>query len=438
MSCATVALPTPSRPSMLAVVPPSVPEACGSGSASKQQEPAVPFGEGRYQLIALYNALLAGTAFLCHLFSVRLTAHVMDHWCWPTEAFANVTAESWKEIAVPILEDGTRSHCTSECGDNIVSEWQLVCQRHWLLEMSLYTNFMASVEWVPMMGVAADRVGRRIVAYVSIPALLITGFTSSLTGSFQFLVAWRTVTHQLARSPGYTGCLVEVTGQYDDFRYDIPMRTLRRQEGISVPVIAAIPFAIFAALKLSWKVLYLVVVVPTSLLVITLYTMDESYLWLLASWRAKEAERLAMRAARITGDLPETCPPETCRTAVVQGNLNGDAETTAGRRPHSIFSAKLRHRTLLISSIWAAINFDYSQANLTDIFPVRPGAVFVGVLLLGPVHAVLCPAIRLVGLRRVIVGSALIFTIISLCLATTYRIQTPLSESIVVVALRLM
>ncbi|XP_054919480.1 solute carrier family 22 member 20-like [Dermacentor andersoni] len=278
----------PPAPSTLAGVPPNVPEACGSSSASKQQEPAVPFGEGRYQLMALCNAVFAGADFLCHLFSVRLTAHVVDHWCRPTEAFTNVTAKSWKELAVPILEDGTRSHCTrleppdggpcshtvscdawefdlSEYGDNIVSEWQLLCQRHWLLEMSLYTNFVASVVWVPLTGVAADRVGRRIVVYVSIPALLITGFTSSLTGSLQFLVALRAVasatvvsvatvaftvlhevvpadrrtlycfaalalaqvTHQLARSPGYTGCFAEVTGQHV-FRYDIPMRTLRR------------------------------------------------------------------------------------------------------------------------------------------------------------------------------------------------------------------
>ncbi|KAH7980042.1 hypothetical protein HPB49_012808 [Dermacentor silvarum] len=451
MRSATVALPPPSRPSTLAGDPPNVPEASGSGSASRQQEPAVPFGEGRYQLLALCNAVLAGAAFLIHLFSVRLTAHVMDHWCRPTEAFANMTAESWKEMAIPVLENGTRSHCTrreppdgglsaatvpceawefdmSEYGDNIVSEWQLVCQRQWLLELSLYTNFVASVVWVPMMGVAADRVGRRIVVYVSIPALLITGFTSSLTGSFQFLVALRTVA---------SATIVSVaTVTFSVLHEVVPAnrRTVYCFAALALgQVMAAIPFTIFAALKLSWKIVYLVVMIPTSLLVITLYTMDESYLWLLANWRTKEAERLAMRAARING-----VPPETCHTAMTQGNRNGDAEIAAGRRPDSIFSAKLRHHTLLISSIWAAVNFAYSQANLTDIFPVRPGAAFVGVLLLGPVHAVLCPAIRFAGLRRVIVGSALIFSLIALCLATTYRIQTPLSGSIVVVGLRLM
>ncbi|KAK8776916.1 hypothetical protein V5799_029741 [Amblyomma americanum] len=81
----------------------------------------------------------------------------------------------------------------SEYGDNIVSEWQLVCHRRRLLDLALYTTFLASVLWLPMMGLAADRVGRKIVVYISIPALLITGFASSVTGSFQFYVALRTV-----------------------------------------------------------------------------------------------------------------------------------------------------------------------------------------------------------------------------------------------------
>ncbi|KAK8776917.1 hypothetical protein V5799_029742 [Amblyomma americanum] len=196
---------------------------------------------------------------------------------------------------------------------------------------------------------------------------------------------------------------------------------------------AVVPFAVVSVFKLSWKIVYLLVMVPTSLLVITLYTMDESYPWLLATWRTKDAERLALDAARMNG-----VSHEVCRASMSHSYRGGNAEIAAGRSAHSIFSAELRRRTLIISCFWAAINFSYSQANLSDIFPLHPAAEVAGILLLGPVHVVLCPAIRYIGLRRVMVGSALIFSVVSLFLAATYRMQTVLSGNIVVVALRLM
>lgn len=450
VSLAPVGQPGPAAMNQtgLAALDQPVPAVFGQ-EATGEKEPVVPFGVGLYQLLALFNSMLSGTAFLSHLFSVRLTAHVMDHWCRQPTEFANLSAAEWKEMAIPRTADGTYSHCArreppdggsetvscdswdfdlSEYGDNIVSEWQLVCNRRLLLDLALYTTFLASVLWLPMMGLAADRVGRRIVVYISIPALLITGFASSVTASFQFFVALRTVVSASIVSVMVVAFVVlyEATPAGRRTLYCFTAMALSQ-------VFAIVPFAVVSALKLSWKVVYLLVMVPTSLLVITLYTMDESYPWLLATWRTKDAERLALDAARMNG-----VSSESCRALMSHGYRGGNAEIAAGRSAHSIFSAELRRRTLVISCFWAATNFSYSQANLSDIFPLHPAAELACILLLGPVHVVLCPAIRYVGLRRVVVGSALIFSAVSLLLASTYRMQTALSGNIVVVVLRLL
>ncbi|KAH9368097.1 hypothetical protein HPB48_013735 [Haemaphysalis longicornis] len=139
-----------------------------------------PFGYGRYQLVALYNSVVAGVSFLGHVFCVRLASRVMDHWCQPPDSFANRSAAEWKETSIPILDDGSYSQCTArdppdagpfarvvpyvswtfdtnEYGDNIVSEWLLVCDRRWQLNASFGIYGVASVIWLPILGSAATR-----------------------------------------------------------------------------------------------------------------------------------------------------------------------------------------------------------------------------------------------------------------------------------------
>lgn len=159
---------------------------------------------------------LAGTAFLLHLISFRVTTRVMDHWCRPPEAFANLSAAEWRSTAIPLEPDGSRSQCTrfeppdagsrarvvpcdawdfdtERYGNNIVSEWRLVCDRRWLVELAVLVYMAACAVFLPLVGVAADRVGRRLVMHVSLAALVAAGFATSLANSYLLFVALRIV-----------------------------------------------------------------------------------------------------------------------------------------------------------------------------------------------------------------------------------------------------
>ncbi|KAK8776642.1 hypothetical protein V5799_030008 [Amblyomma americanum] len=179
----------------------------------------VPLGEGSFQVLLLVASMLAGTTFLLHLVSFRLTTRVMDHWCRPPEAFSNLSADEWRALALPVESDGSRSRCTrreppdaderatggrvvpcdawdfdlERYGNNIVSEWRLVCDRRWLVELAVLTYMAACVVCLPLAGLLADRVGRRVVMHVSLAALLGAGFATSLANSYPLFVALRIV-----------------------------------------------------------------------------------------------------------------------------------------------------------------------------------------------------------------------------------------------------
>lgn len=78
-------------------------------------------------------------------------------------------------------------------GRGIVTEWQLVCGRRWLLPLSSLAFLAAAIVAVPMAGLASDQVGRKPILFVAVVALLISGFGSTFARSFYFFTAVRLV-----------------------------------------------------------------------------------------------------------------------------------------------------------------------------------------------------------------------------------------------------
>ncbi|XP_049523417.1 solute carrier family 22 member 13 isoform X2 [Dermacentor silvarum] len=341
-------------------------------------EDVIPMGEGRFQAMVMVASALAGTAFLLHLISFRVTTRVMDHWCRPPEAFANLSAAEWRSTAIPLEPDGSRSQCTrfeppdagsrarvvpcdawdfdtERYGNNIVSEWRLVCDRRWLVELAVLVYMAACAVFLPLVGVAADRVGRRLVMHVSLAALVAAGFATSLANSYLLFVALRIVVSAASNALFLVlyALLYEVTTPARRDRYCFV--------AIAVASVAA-PLSMLAlsGLRLGWESLHLALMAPTSALALAYCSVgNESPVWLVRSWNAREAEAVALRAARING-----APLDECRAWFTREMQRRDSELPLLLFEHSplaIFAPDVRGSLVLLSYIWAATSFAFNQ-----------------------------------------------------------------------------
>ncbi|XP_037561202.1 solute carrier family 22 member 6-like [Dermacentor silvarum] len=153
-------------------------------SAQKQLGRQLPYGHGTFQLVHVIGAVIAVYNCALHYESFRLTAGVMDHWCGRPDSMKNLSVNEWKQLAIPVDEQGEHSHCTmrdppdggdaarvvpcaswefdlDQYGNNIVSHWNLVCDRRWLIDVARLVYAAASMASLPVVGALADSVGRK-------------------------------------------------------------------------------------------------------------------------------------------------------------------------------------------------------------------------------------------------------------------------------------
>ncbi|XP_037520950.1 solute carrier family 22 member 4 [Rhipicephalus sanguineus] len=285
----------------------------------------LPFGDGRVQLVSLLNAAVAAAVYILHYESFRITAGVMDHWCRRPEEFANLSVKQWKALAIPVDEDGVYSRCTvreppfdgannrvvpcaswefdlDKYGNNIVSEWALVCDRAWLITLARLVYAAACIVSTPLVSRLADRVGRKLIVFSIIPVVLITGVASAIPNDFQFFVTVRAVVSAATSStvPPVFAILWELSPPHKAPLYCVI--------SILVTVVVA-DSAVSAAeaLKTGWATLQLFLMVPTLLLVVLYYTLEESPKWLVVNGRMGEAERISVELAKSNGVTATRC-----------------------------------------------------------------------------------------------------------------------------------
>nr|XP_054930252.1 solute carrier family 22 member 7-like [Dermacentor andersoni] len=350
-----------------------------------QQNVYVILGHGRYQRIVLVSTSVAITVVLIHSFAYYLIGHPVDHWCQPPDHLRQLGVQGWKNVAIPVLADGSFSKCTvyepplpggdqderrtvpckqwdydtEKDGESIVSMWNLVCTRSWLYSVSKSTFGLAPMLFVPIAGIAADRVGRKPVLSTSAISTLLGSLVAAASPSVGMFILSRLVTSAMASATLLMTLtmLYEVTGSQHRAPY------ILTASGTAMLVTSPL-LQLLSTLKPRWVLSQALFVTVTAIMVSWCYYLDESPVWQIAAWRLRAAEFNVLRAARMNGI--EAHKATATFQALKQQLLKRDANTTSvtAGATSILHSASLRRRALSALVTWFSVSFALYASGL--------------------------------------------------------------------------
>ncbi|KAH7965689.1 hypothetical protein HPB49_009837 [Dermacentor silvarum] len=386
-------------------------------SAQKQLGRQLPYGHGTFQLVHVIGAVIAVYNCALHYESFRLTAGVMDHWCGRPDSMKNLSVNEWKQLAIPVDEQGEHSHCTmrdppdggdaarvvpcaswefdlDQYGNNIVSHWNLVCDRRWLIDVARLVYAAASMASLPVVGALADSF------FVAVRAV-VSASTSALVVPMYALI------YELAPIEKY------------------PLYIIM----IALSAFMLSPVTLFTAqlVKSGWATLQLILMVPTCLLLLLYYTIDESPSWLLETGNVKEAERIALRAASMN-----KVSPENCRNLMADQVAEIKARTQDDGYRSGICSQQFRVCTITICYMWTAISYAFNSFVINDGVPVGEITTALSFIVSFILCVVSAPFVTSFGFRNTVTTSGLVFAVALTALATDLREQTAMRGSLVI------
>ncbi|KAG0443339.1 hypothetical protein HPB47_015024 [Ixodes persulcatus] len=333
--------------------------------------------------------IIAVTSYMCHATSFALTARIMDHWCRPPDDI-NMSTSQWKNIAIPVTEDGRNSQCSmyssplktenssmrtlipctewdfdlEEYGSTIISEWSLVCSRSWLVHLASLMFHMGAAIGGVVFGTAADHMGRRPVAYFCIVIHLLAGFGSGQHNSFLVFV---TVRFMVAASSDALMkvlfvILYEVSSPHKWLMYSflcgfVPL--------VIVPAII-VPLTLF---KFSWIAVHTIIMIPTSLLVVAFYFIQESPRWLLATGNIQEARKVVILAAATNHASLKIAKQSLKKAEVDMKGVAAENERTPPLTIKEMFVDPIqKKRSGVLFFAWFAVDFAFSVNILRGYF----------------------------------------------------------------------
>ncbi|KAH6939436.1 hypothetical protein HPB50_017834 [Hyalomma asiaticum] len=283
-------------------------------------------GNGWYQTRVLVASTMATAVMLSQALAYELIGTPVDHWCAPPDDMRHLAAYEWRNVAIPLDEDGKFSQCkvydppfpettqendtaarravecqewdydTSNRADSIISRWDLVCGRRWLYDLSALLYMLAAVVFAPVFGTLSDRLGRRSVALMAAGMLLCASVAVAVAGTLPFFIAARLLASGSSNAVNMIlfVLLYEVVGKEERTLYVVWSTGV----GITIPV----PFLkAVGVLQPQWALTHAVFVLPAALLALLCYSVEESPSWLISALRLRQAEQAMLIIAKENG-----------------------------------------------------------------------------------------------------------------------------------------
>ncbi|KAK8774273.1 hypothetical protein V5799_011194 [Amblyomma americanum] len=387
-----------------------------------QSSGLAPYGHGNFQRRALLLGIAALVVLQCHSHALVLIAGPVDHWCKPPAAFANLSAQRWKDVGIPRDEQGHHSRCrayvhpvvpesnaTSDLQATVScnawdydpeaamltarSSWDLVCHREWLLAAGGAVYMSGALFLVPIAGYVADTVGRQPVIAAAVLNLVGSTIGSCVSESYPVYLITRFVC---------SGCVSIVFVVTVILLYEVtPIRhramyiCLSASAGVFLTDVFTF---VLHLLHLPWFFMHVIILSPTVLLLPALCFVYESPLWLLTHSRLQKAQVLMIRAATINGvDLDQA--QESMRRVF--------SELTKRRSPQERISLAtviapgvVRNRAGIVFTTTFAIVLAFYTISWETTEPDNPvtGLLFICVSL--PSYAAMYLALNTVGRKQ--------------------------------------
>ncbi|XP_064468223.1 solute carrier family 22 member 3-like [Ornithodoros turicata] len=287
-------------------------------SPSTSREVGFVTKDGIYQRMSLLYGSLAAFVMGANNMMPLVTSPGVNHWCAPPDGI-QVSEEDWKNMSIPVDEDGKYSQCQMLNGtDNssvvactkwlyessrhfgtIVEEWNLVCDRAWFVPATTVVYLLGSIVGFIISGILSDSIGRKPVAMVSCIAVIVFCISIGNATNIAFYIVLRFFVASAVSAlalPLYV-LLIEVVAVSNRGLYAIVMAGGYGAGTASVRVAHS--------LNLGWRLFQLLLMVPTTTLVLGFPWIQESPRWLISRWNLSKAEKVVLTIGRINGTKPE-------------------------------------------------------------------------------------------------------------------------------------
>ncbi|XP_070382656.1 solute carrier family 22 member 7-like [Dermacentor albipictus] len=352
------------------------------------------FGYGPFQKRTLFLILLGAFSVNCQTVVVSLVTGDVDHWCKPLAGF-NISAADWKNIAIPREADGRYSRCrvykrckppagpavvgrwynrcflserelqdTNDTRDapceeweydvrtadtSALSYWNMVCQRR-LLPAAIFTleNTGAVISLI-LFGAFVD--------YVSRTAMLVGSTVVVATGTVCFFVAIGYAQYAVALL--LTGASAAV---HTVFAALIPLEMMthahRQQQPLLLVIMGLTLCEVWVVsvkcMFVGWRLKQVICLTPTALLLLALFTAQESRRWLVAKRRLEATEADMMQGAK-TNNFPIAVM--ACLLKKLKEQIENEVGRESADREDLLDRNSLRRRALAMFVVCFSISF---------------------------------------------------------------------------------
>ncbi|XP_026318853.1 organic cation transporter protein-like isoform X2 [Hyposmocoma kahamanoa] len=226
--------------------------------------------------------------------------------------------------------------------ETIVSQWDLVCDRQWLKNLTQTVFMLGILVGNMVFGHLSDRYGRRMPFLAAVFLQLISGVTTAYSVNWYMFTTLRFL-------------LAVATGGTMVTSFVLTMELIGAKYRESVGIIYQIPFnlghltlPVFGYYLRDWNMFQLAISLPSVLFLSYYYLLPESPRWLLTAGKTQEAIKIMETAAKRNGLSTDGLASFTQKIVVDVGSKTEE---------HASFIAlfrtpRLRARTLAICFNW--------------------------------------------------------------------------------------